>query len=264
MYTHARGRKLAHPWEGKTEPFKMVGNLYFTGTYQGSTHIIDTGDGLILIDPAYSKTLYLVIDGIYKLGFSPKDIKYIINTHWHGDHVEATDALADLSGAKTLIGEADAPYLEEKGYFTPDILVKDGDVLKLGNTEITFMHTPGHTKGTLSFFFDIEEGGKTYRAGMFGGAGANALTNTFSTYYVGARRDYFASIEKLRGEKVEIMIGNHTWNNDTLGKGELLRKGCMENPFIDKECGEWNRFLDFCEGRCRNLEEKEGAEDVNA
>ena len=260
MYTHARGRKLNHPWEGKAEPFKMVGNIYFSGTYQGSTHIIDTGDGLILIDPAYGNTLYLVVDGIYKLGFKPQDIKYIINTHHHGDHVEATAALADLSGAKTLIGEADAPFVAEKGVFTPDILIKDGDVLELGNTKITFMHTPGHTKGTISFFFDMEVEGKTYLAGMFGGAGANTLTNTSKGYYPTARRDYFASIEKLRGEKVEIMIGNHTWNNDTLGKGELVKNGCKENPFIDTACSEWNKFLDHCEQKCRNLEEKEGKE----
>ena len=140
------------PWLGKMQPFKVVGNTYFVGTYQASCHLIDTGDGLIMIDPGYSKTAYLVLDSIYQLGFNPRDIKYIINTHWHGDHVEATNAFADLSGAKTLLGKDD---VEKAGmYFTPDILINDGDELTLGNTTVKFMHTPGHTKGTISFFFD--------------------------------------------------------------------------------------------------------------
>jgi metallo-beta-lactamase class B len=172
--------------------------------------------------------------------------------------VSSTVGSATFAGgyiAFALSGQANAAT-----YTDPTTTFANGDVLELGNTKITFMHTPGHTKGTISFFFDMEVDGKTYLAGMFGGAGANTLTNTSKGYYPTARRDYFASIEKLRGEKVEVMIGNHTWNNDTLGKGELIKSGCKENPFVDTECSEWNKFLDFCEQRCRNLEEKEGKE----
>jgi len=257
MYTHARGKKLDNPWDGKVTPFKLAANIYFVGTYQASAHIVDTGDGLIFIDPGYSNTLYLVVDSLYQLGFKPSDVKYIVNTHWHWDHVEATAAFADLTGAKTIIGKCDAPYLEEKGYFTPDILVDDGDELKLGNTVMKFIHTPGHTKGTISFVFETEDSGKTYLAGMFGGAGANALTNKFPTYYDEARPDYYKSIERLRKEKVQIFMGNHTWNNDTIAKAEILRSGCADNPFINEDAKEWNDFLDFCEKRCREVEEKE-------
>lgn len=141
-------------WLGKMRPFKIVGNTYFVGTYQASCHIIDTGDGLIMIDPGYSRTAYLVLDSIYQLGFSPQDIKYIINTHWHGDHVEATAAFANLSGAKTLLGRDDVEKAAR--YFTPDIIVNDNDMLTLGNISVRFLHTPGNTKGTISFFYDVE------------------------------------------------------------------------------------------------------------
>lgn len=94
-------------------------------------------------------------------------------THWHGDHTEATAAMADLSGAKTLIGHLDAE--KAKKYFKADILVKEGDTLTLGNTVIRFIETPGHTRGAISFFFDTEENGRTYRVGTFGGAGANTM-----------------------------------------------------------------------------------------
>lgn len=246
-------RKIVHPWEGKMEPFKIIGNVYFVGTFQASCHLIDTGEGLILIDPGYSNTLYLVIRSIYKLGFRPEDIRYIINTHWHGDHAEATAAMVDLSGGKTLIGRYDAEKASR--YFTADILVKDGDVLTLGNTTVTFLETPGHTKGTVSLFFETEEAGKTYRVGMFGGAGANTLAQG-KFDYEGCREDYRASLERLHKESVEVFIGNHTWNNDTAAKGEWLRK-TGENRFIDPTL--WHTFLDFCEKRLEEVAAKDPA-----
>lgn len=153
--------------------------------------------------------LYLVLDSIYKLGFNPRNIKYIINTHWHGDHTEGTAAMADLSGAKTIIGKEDAENAKE--YFEADILVSDGDILSLGNTNITFLETPGHTKGTISLFFDTEEDGKIYRVGTFGGAGANTLAKGRFDYE-GCREGYLESINRLRKEKVDVFIGNHVWN----------------------------------------------------
>ena len=244
-------RKIINPWEGKLQPFKIIGNVYFVGTFQASCHLIDTGDGLILIDPGYSNTLYLVVRSIYELGFNPKDIKYIINTHWHWDHTEATAAMVDLSGAKTLIGYND----EEKArrYFIPDILIKDGDTLTLGNTTISFMETPGHTKGTISFFFNTEDNGKVYRVGMFGGAGANTLAQG-QFDYDGCREDYRNSLQRLRKEKVDVFIGNHVWNNDTAVKGELLLK-TGENKFIDDNL--WHQFLDFCEKRLNDIISKD-------
>ena len=236
-------RKITDPWEGKIDPFRIIGNVYFVGTFQASCHLIDTGDGLILIDPGYSNALYLVVRSIYDAGFNPKDIKYIINTHWHGDHTEATRAMVDLSGAKTLIGRHDAQKAER--HFSPDILIKDGDVLTLGNTSISFMETPGHTRGTLSFFFDTRDNGKTYRVGMFGGAGANTMAQGRFDYD-GCREDYRASLHRLQKENVDVFLGNHVWNNNTAVKGELLLK-TGENTFIDREL--WHEFLTFCEKR---------------
>ncbi|MBO4897887.1 MAG: MBL fold metallo-hydrolase [Clostridia bacterium] len=243
-------KKLEKDYEGRIAPFKITGNVYFVGTYQESTHLIDTGGGLILIDPGSHAKLYLVIESIWELGFKPKDIMYIINTHWHKDHTGGTEALAAITGAETLIGEFDAEYVKDLEIFNPDILIKDGDTLALGNTSIKFMHTPGHTKGTISFFFDTEESGKTYRAGMFGGAGANSLVPEFKTYYEGCRRDYLNSVSKLSNEKVDVFLGNHTWNNNTEGKAEIL-KNTGENPFIDS--GEWTKFLIYCKERCEKL-----------
>ena len=247
-------KKILKPWEGKMKPFKIIGNVYFVGTFQASVHLIDTGDGLILIDTGYSNTLYLVLDSLYTLGFNPREIKYIINTHWHGDHTEATAALADLSGAKTLIGKEDAEKANK--YFEADYVISDGDTLSLGNTEIQFLETPGHTKGTISLFFYTEENGKVYRVGMFGGAGANTMVRTHFDYD-GCREDYAQSLNRLRKEKVDVFLGNHVWNNDTEMKGEILL-ATGENKFIDDKI--WCKFLDFCEERLKKiiLEEENG------
>ncbi len=246
-----KGEMDAKPWLGKMTPFKIFGHTYFAGTYQASCHIIDTGDGLIMIDPGYANTAYLVIDSIYKLGFKPEDIKYIINTHWHWDHTEATAAFAELFGAKTLLGRYDLE--NAKRYFTPDILVDDGDTLTLGNITVTFMHTPGHTKGTISLFYTDTDGENTYRMGMFGGAGLNTLVpEKFD--FDGAREAYFSSLDRLKKEKVDILLGNHTWNNDTLGKYVKMTE-TGENEFIDSTL--WPLFMDTYKSRLEAIIAKE-------
>ena len=231
------------PSLGKMRPFKIVGNVYFVGTYQASAHLIDTGDGLILVDTGYANTADLVLDSIEELGFDIRNVKYIINTHWHRDHTEATPRFSALSGAKTLIGHAD--FELAKQYFTADILVDDGDKLELGNTSITFLHTPGHTPGTISFFFETEEDGKRFRVGSFGGAGLNTLVpERFE--FEGCRDAYRASLHRLMQEPVDVFIGNHTWNNGTFEKAQKMFE-TGKNEFIDNNI--WNTFLSSCEYR---------------
>lgn len=242
--------KVKKPYEGRMKPFKIIGNVYFVGTYHASSHLIDTGEGLILIDTGYENTLYLLLESIWELGFKPWDIKYIVHSHWHGDHTAGTECLAELSGAKTVIGEHDKEPLLKAGHFVPDITVADGETLTLGNTTLRFLHTPGHTVGTVSIFFDTEEEGKTYRVGTFGGAGANTLVPSHQSFYPGCREDYLASIERLLKEPVDVFIGNHCWNNDTKGRGERVLAG-EADAFVDKT--EWPRFLNFCAQRCENL-----------
>jgi len=236
-------KKFEHLFEGTVHPSKIIGNVYFVGCIPASSHLIDTGEGLILVDTGYEETLFLLIDSIYRLGFSPYDIKYIIHSHWHSDHTASTKALAFLTGAKTMIGEKDAEKVSQ--FFTPDVLLKDGDRVTLGNTEIEILETPGHTLGTISFFLNVSEEGKTYRVGMFGGAGANTLVRGAFDYDA-CREDYRSSLNKLRQQKVDVFIGNHVWNNDTVNKINILLQ-TNENRFIDNTL--WMEFLDFCERR---------------
>lgn len=229
---------------GDMKPFRMAGNLYFVGTFKASSHLIDTGDGLILIDTGYEETAEVVIESVTELGFDVRDIRYILHSHGHCDHTDGTPRMVEVSGAETFLAKADLKYL--KGW-TPDHDLRDGDVITLGNTQILCLSTPGHTEGTTSFFFNVEDGGKVYRAGMFGGAGTNQLKKDFLDQQGCSwlnRGLFFSSIDRLKKEHVDIFVGNHAWNNRTRENYELMLTA-DHNPFIDDS--KWLPFLEKCE-----------------
>lgn len=248
-----------HPEQYRVKPFRILGNLYYVGNADVCSHLIDTGDGLILIDTGYPTTDTLLIQSIWEMGFRPEDIKIILHSHGHFDHFGATDFLKSISGAKTYLGAGDAwafrehperalcdctrySYLEP---FHPDVELNDGDDICLGNTVIHTVSTPGHSDGVISMFFDVEEGGKTYRAAMHGGSGLNTMCREFMEQYgnTTCREDFLAGLKKVENEKVDIMLGNHAPQNDTLGKRKkMLKNPDGPNPFIDPT--EWKRFLD--------------------
>ena len=240
-------------------PARLIGNLYFVGIHHASTHLFDTGEGLILLDPGYREGEEMVLENIRALGFDPKDIKIIIGTHAHFDHVDAVSDFVELTGAKTYIGRDDLPLLRGEIYhyplntFEPDVLLSDGDVVTLGNTSIRFVSSPGHTDGTMSLFFDVTEDGATYKAGMFGGAGIGSLELGFlqkNGLPDTCRAKYLETIDRLMKEEVDVFIGNHVWNNDTEGKIEKLGKS-EKNPFIVP--GEWQAFLEKCQRDAKNM-----------
>jgi len=239
-------------WDEYIKPSKIFGNLYYIGIHAVCTHLIDTGDGLIIIDPGYSESLHIIVKNISDLGFALADIKYILLSHAHFDHMDSVAELVGMTGAKTFIGRGDLPLLTGEIFhyplkpFKPDVLLEDGDLVTLGNTTIKCVSTPGHTDGTMSFFFDVTNGEKTYRAGMFGGAGMNTLRKDFLLAHnlpFDNRYKMVASINKIKKEKVELFLGNHVDNNNTEEKLSML-ENCDVNPFIADSQREWNLFLD--------------------
>lgn len=225
----------------KVTPFRMIGNVYFVGTVEASSHLIDTGDGLILIDTGYEENAETVVESMNALGFDIKDVKIILHSHGHYDHTGATAKILTLvPSAKTFLSFHDIRYIEG---FQPDFDIQDGDVIALGNTKIECWFTPGHTEGSVSFFLDVVEDGQVYKAGMFGGSGVNQLKKDFmngwGVPYL-CRGLFFDSVERLLTRKVDVMIGNHSWQNHTLEKYEKM-KDAKRNPFIDPL--EWDAYL---------------------
>ncbi len=229
-------------------PFRMADGLYFVGTCKASSHLIDTGDGLILIDAGYEYTAPIILESIKELGFDPADVKLILLTHGHRDHSGGVPELLRHCKAKVYLSELDRHYLDEcDELYTPDCDYSDGGVITLGHTSITTVFTPGHTEGTYSFFFDVTENGRVYRAGTFGGAGTNQLKKPYldkRKLPYQNRRLFYESLEKLKKEKVDLFIGNHAWHNHTREYGELIRT-TGENRFLDSTV--WLPFLEKLE-----------------
>jgi len=242
----------------KMTPFRMIGNIYFVGTYEASSHLIDTGDGLILIDTGYEENAETVVESMTALGFDIADVKYILHSHGHYDHTDATYKILEKApGAKTYLSFKDVKYIKN---FTPDFDIKDGDVIRLGNTEILCLFTPGHTEGSVSFFINVTEGGRTYRAAMFGGSGTNQLKKAWMRDYdvpYLCRGQFFDSVERLLCEHVDVMIGNHSWQNRTPEKYEMMATS-EQNPFIDPT--EWSAYLLKLRGQLEKIILRESRE----
>ncbi len=259
-------------WKGYVKPFKIFGNLYFVGLEPASTHIVDTGEGLIMFDSGYQHSLYLVLHNMHILGLNPLDIKYIIHTHGHIDHLGATRALIELTHAKTFLGKEDRDYangtldltyakelgMEYKEVFEPDVLLNDGDKITLGNTEITAKATPGHTPGCMSYFFNVTDGERTFRAGLHGGMGINTMCKEFLDKYnlsYDCRDKFIAAMDRLKDEKVDIFLGNHLQHNDTLGKAKRIANG-ETDAFINPK--EWGEYALWAKQNLINMIENEG------
>ena len=241
-------------------PFRMAGNLYFVGTHKASCHLLDTSEGLILIDTGYEDNYETILDSVALLGFDIKNVKYILHSHGHYDHTDATAKLVALTGAKTFLAREDVKYI--KG-FLPDVYYTDGMTVRLGETEVLCLHTPGHTEGTYSFFFYVEEKGERLRCGMFGGAGTPQLKRNYlikDDVPFSMRRHFLASIERLRQEQVDLFVGNHVGQNHTEENSALLKANPAVNPFVDKTTGTWLRFLDTLEPKLWKHLENENRE----
>ena len=266
---------LKYPHKYAMRPFKIAGNLYFVGNAAVSSHLIDTGDGLILIDTTFPQTYPLLINSIWEAGFSIYDIKYILHTHGHFDHFGGTPELAALTKAKTFLGAKDAmmfrqrPELSFKDdcpfcyleLFTPDVEIDDGQIITLGNTEIKAVLTPGHSPGVISFIIKVTDGNKTYTAGMQGGAGFNTLNRFFLERHnldvCETRNSFLEGLKKLENEKVDITLGNHPNQNNTIEKyKEMIKNPTAPNPFINPD--EWQLFLSDILTRYNIMLEEEG------
>ena len=259
--------KWIPPWEGSFPAFKIFGNLYFVGTQPASTHIIDTGDGLIMLDSGYQHSLYSVIDGIYSVGLNVHDLKYIVHTHGHIDHFGGTRALVELTGAKTFIGEQDRQYangeldlsyakeldMEYNETFEPDVLLHDVDIITLGNTEIKCIATPGHTPGAMSYIFSACDGTDTYKVGLHGGMGINTMCREFLDKYnlsYDCHEKFRNAMDRLAKEHVDIFLGNHMQHNHTPERYKELING-NKKAFVNPD--EWSAYCKWAKENMENM-----------
>jgi len=255
----------ADPGAFQVEPFQIYKDLYYVGDEKVCMHLLDTGDGLILFDSGYPNTYEYLLRSIRQLGFDPKDIRYVIHSHGHFDHFGSGDLLRRDFGCKVLMSRVDTDLVKEmprralchlgpEGFDDvcwPDEVIDDGQILQLGSKQILCRLAPGHTFGTLAFFFDV--GG--LRAGYWGGIGLLTMYKQYCREMnlpetkIQAMR---STISMLRNEKVDIVLGNHPTQNATMEKRAKMLIDPDTNPFLDGS--EWQRFLTRVESSLNEFE----------
>jgi metallo-beta-lactamase class B len=198
------------------QPYKVFDNLYFVGTKIHSAWALTTSDGIIVIDTLFDYAIEpQIVEGLTKLGLNPRDIKYVVISHAHGDHDQGAALLQSRFGAKVVMGTTDweatlqRPATAPGGVPKRDVAVgPEGLKLTLGDTTVDIIATPGHTRGTLSYLFPVKDGGRTLTVAYSGGTAFNfpRQTENFAIYRDSARKMQDAA----RAAGATVLMTNHT------------------------------------------------------
>jgi len=221
------------------EPFpahKVIANIYYVGTESFASYLITTPAGHILVNSSYERQVPLLQDQIAKLGFNFNDIKIVLGSHAHGDHMEGDALTKELTGAQVMALAEDVPALRKMmpgGKPHPiDRVLHDGDEVTLGGTTLVAHLTPGHTRGCTTWTMKAVEDGRTYDVAIVGSVGVNPgfkLVNNLEAPEIA--EEYMRSFKVLRSLPCDIPLASHPQMYNLAEKYPRLGKG--PNPFID-------------------------------
>lgn len=240
--------QLPPGWSAPGEPLHIADNLYYVGTEAIAVYLVTTPEGHILVDGAMPTSAPLILDSIRKLGFEPKDVKVILNTHAHFDH---TGGLADLkaaTGATLAASEGDRGALESGTYvgseevamfaFKPvavDRVLKDGDKVELGGVALTAHLTPGHSPGCTTWTFPLEVDGQARQAMIYcsTSVAANRLVSADKgPQYPGIVADYEQTFARLKAMSADVFLAPHAEQFGLAEKRAAMKDGAP-SPFVD-------------------------------
>ncbi|QGZ42501.1 metallo-beta-lactamase class B [Pseudoduganella flava] len=220
---------LAHAtdWDEPQEPFPIYGNTYYVGPHGVGSVLVTSPAGHILIDAGTPKSPAAIVASIRKLGFQPTDVKYILTSHEHYDHVGGAAELQRLTGAVVVGSERSVPVLvsgkpdkaDPQLGSLPDMApvartraVKEGDVIKLGPLAITAHDTPGHTPGGLSWTWQSVENGRAANmvyADSLNAFGLHGFRYGGDARWPQAKAQLEASIAKIAALPCDVLIAAH-------------------------------------------------------
>jgi metallo-beta-lactamase class B len=239
-------------WNKPTEPFRMIGNVYYVGTEGLASYLITSPQGHVLVDTVMPDATSQIKANIEKLGFKVTDIKYLLNTHAHIDHTGGLAEMKAASGAQLVAGEADKPLLEGGYYpgareetalnFPPvkvDRTVREGDKVTIGDVTLIARETPGHSPGCTSWEFSVKDGDATRSALIFcsGTVALNRLVP--NPTYPGIVTDYRKTFARAKDMKVDVLLAPHPEMYRMAEKRAKLAEG-GPNPFVNP--GEFNAY----------------------
>lgn len=211
-------------WVKPYPPFRIAGNLYYVGTYDLGCYLITTPKGHILINTGLESSVPQIRAAIEKLGFKFGDIKILLDTHAHYDHVSGMADIKRLTGAKLMVGKDDGPVMADGGNsdflfggkgplfkpVKPDRLLNDHDLVKLGGMKITVLHHPGHTKGACSFLFDVKDSVRTWRVLIANMPSILDETNLKGMpTYPNVGKDYAYTLKAMKDIHFDIWLTSH-------------------------------------------------------
>ena len=243
------GRWLNDPQAQYIEPWKAFDNVYFVGVCWVSAWAIQTRDGVVLIDTLHEPHTDQLIANLRKVGINLADIKYVLMTHGHFDHVGGVSKLKPLlTNAKLVMTQTGWNEAMESArasestprpwsMIPPDVVVKDGDVIDLGGNSFKVLETPGHTLGTASYTYDVKDGASLYRAITIGGLGLNAVRDSKQVEDYIASIDRITQLERQPNQPVTVHLPTHPFSNGLMEARDRLaaRKPGELNPLVDPD-----------------------------
>jgi len=239
-------------WNTPTEPFKMIGNVYYVGTDGLASYLITSPQGNILVDTVMPESTAQIKASIEKLGFKIGDIKYLLNTHAHIDHTGGLAEMKQASGAQLVAGEADKPLLEGGYYpgaqeetalaFPPvkvDRTVREGDTVTSGDVTLTAHETPGHSPGCTSWTFTVKDGDASRSVLIFCSATVALNRLVPNPTYLGIVDDYRKTFARAKEMKPDVLLAPHPEMYNMPEKRAKIADGAP-NPFVSP--GEFNAY----------------------
>jgi metallo-beta-lactamase class B len=217
-------------------PHKVIGNIYYVGSESLGSFLFVTPQGNILLNSCFEATVPVIRSSVEQLGFKFTDIKILLGSHAHADHMEGDALVKELTGAQVMAMDQDVPALMKiqprKQPHPLDRTLHDSDNVTLGGTTLVAHLTAGHTRGCTTWSTQAQEGGKTYDVVIIGSVGVNPgyiLVNNKDVPDIAG--EYQRSFKLLRSLPCDVPLGSHPSMYNLAEKYPKLGKG--PNPFID-------------------------------
>ena len=247
VFTAAIGQQLT-PDNQPIESFRIADRVFYVGSSDIASYLIQTDAGHILIDAGYAATAAQIEANVVRLGFRLHDVKILLNTQAHFDHAGGFAEIKRVTGAKLMASDADAIMIERGGHgdfalgdtgtfppVTVDHRLKDGEDVRLGGTVLTAHLTPGHTKGCTTWTWDVRDRGQMYH--VVDMCGLTILPGTKVSgmpAYPEIARDYERTFDVLRSLPCDIFLGAHGSYYGAMEKALRMRgHPDRANAFVD-------------------------------